>query len=58
MPAEPKLRQVADSSTLSTLESFEGHGPSVAPMSVAPRLLHPQLEGVWREGRGHRSSGA
>lgn len=41
LPAEPRLRQVADSETLSSLESFEGHGPSVAPVSVAPDFYVP-----------------
>ncbi len=41
LPAAPKLRQVADSSTLSALEPFDSHGPSVDSASTAPDFYVP-----------------
>ncbi len=52
LPEEPKLRQVADSATLSTLESFEGHGPSVAPASVSPDFYLPNSKESGERGEG------
>jgi hypothetical protein len=52
LPAEPRLRQVADSSTLSTLESFEGHGPTVASTSVAPDFYLPNSKESGERGEG------
>jgi len=52
LPSEPRLRQVADSSTLSTLESFEGHGPSVAPVGVAPDFYVPNSKESGGRGEG------
>jgi len=52
LPAEPRLRQVADSATLSTLESFEGHGPNVAPASVAPDFYIPNSKESGERGEG------
>jgi hypothetical protein len=52
LPAEPKLRQVADSETLSTLESFDGHGPSVAPMAAAPDYYIPNSKESGERGEG------
>jgi hypothetical protein len=52
VPAEPRLRQVADSATLSTLESFEGHGPSVVSESVAPDFYIPNAKESGERGDG------
>lgn len=52
LPEEPKLRQVADSATLSTLESFEGHGPSVSPSSVSPDFYLPNSKESGERGEG------
>jgi len=52
LPSEPKLRQVADSATLSALESFEGHGPSVAPIGVAPDFYLPNSKESGERGEG------
>jgi hypothetical protein len=52
LPAEPHLRQVADSETLSTLESFEGHGPSVASTSLAPDFYMPNSKESGERGEG------
>ena len=52
LPAEPRLRQVADSATLSTLESFEGHGPAVASMSVSPDFYIPNAKESGERGEG------
>ena len=52
LPAEPRLRQVADSSTLSTLESFEGHGPAVGSVSVAPDFYIPNSKESGERGEG------
>ncbi len=40
-PSEPKLTQVADASTISRLESFEGRSPSVQPGHGAPDFYVP-----------------
>jgi len=52
LPSEPRLRQVADSSTLSTFESFEGHGPAVASVSVAPDFYIPNSKESGERGEG------
>ncbi len=52
LPSEPKLRQVADSATLSTLESFEGHGPNVAPASASPDFYIPNSKESGERGEG------
>ena len=52
LPAEPRLRQVADSATLSTLESFEGHGPSVSSSGVAPDFYIPNSKESGERGEG------
>ena len=52
LPAEPKLRQVADSTTLSTLESFEAHSPSVVSASVAPDFYVPNSKESGERGEG------
>ena len=52
VPAEPRLRQVANSETLSTLESFEGHGPSVAPMGATPDFYLPNSKESGERGEG------
>ena len=52
LPAEPNLRQVADSATLSTLESFEGHGPMVAPAGVAADFYVPNARESGERGEG------
>ena len=41
LPVEPKLPQVADSSTLSTLESFEGGSPMVGGEASIPDFYIP-----------------
>jgi hypothetical protein len=52
LPAEPRLRQVADSATLSTLESFEGHGPAVGSVTVAPDFYIPNAKESGERGEG------
>jgi len=52
VPSEPKLRQVGDSSTLSSLESFEGHGPNVAPAAVSPDFYIPNAKESGSRGEG------
>jgi hypothetical protein len=52
LPAEPRLRQVADSATLSTLESFEGHGPAVGSVSVSPEFYIPNSKESGERGEG------
>ena len=52
IPAEPKLRQVADSETISSLESFEGHGPSVAPIAAVPDFYIPNSKESGERGEG------
>jgi len=49
-PSEPRLRQVADSSTLSSLESFENHHPMVSPGETAPDFYIPNARETGREG--------
>jgi hypothetical protein len=49
-PTEPKLRQVADSTTLSSLESFENHNPMVSPGQVAPDFYVPNAKEAGTEG--------
>lgn len=52
LPAEPRLRQVADSATLSTLESFEGHGPTVASVTATPDFYIPNSKESGERGEG------
>ncbi|MDG6966840.1 MAG: ATP-binding protein [Nitrososphaerota archaeon] len=52
LPTEPRLRQVANAATLSSLESFEGHGPNVAPASVAPDFYTPNARESGETGEG------
>jgi hypothetical protein len=52
IPTEPRLRQVGDSTTLSALESFEGHGPTVATMNVAPDFYIPNSKESGERGGG------
>lgn len=52
LPAEPRLRQVADSATLSTFESFERHGPALAPGSTAPEFYLPNSKESGERGEG------
>ncbi|MDA4117463.1 MAG: ATP-binding protein [Thaumarchaeota archaeon] len=51
-PEEPRLRQVADSSTLSTLESFESHSPQVISASIAPDFYIPNSQETGERGEG------
>ena len=46
------MSQVADSATLSTFESFDGHGPNVSPMSVAPDFYVPNSKESGERGEG------
>jgi hypothetical protein len=52
LPAEPRLRQVADSGTLSSLESFEGHGPTVGGAGAAPDFYIPNSKESGERGEG------
>jgi hypothetical protein len=52
LPAEPRLRQLADSATLSNLESFEGHGPTIASTSLAPDFYLPNARESGERGEG------
>jgi Helicase HerA, central domain len=52
LPAEPRLRQVADAATLSTLESFEGHGPTVGSVGIAPDFYVPNSKESGERGQG------
>ena len=45
-PSEPKLTQVADASTISRLESFEGRSPAVQPGHGGPGFLRPERRRV------------
>ena len=58
LPAEPKLRQVADSATISTLESFEGHGPSVGPDGRRPPTFTSRTRRSRESGERGSCSGA
>ena len=52
LPAEPHLRQVADSSTLSTLESFETHSPAVVSATISPDFYIPNAKEAGERGEG------
>jgi hypothetical protein len=52
LPAESKLRQVADSTALSALESFEGHGPTTSLTSLAPDFYIPNSKESGERGEG------
>ena len=43
---------MADSATISSLESFEGHGPSVAPMGAVPDFYIPNSKESGERGEG------
>lgn len=52
LPAEPRLKQVADAATISSLESFEGRGPSVVAAAVAPDFYIPNSNESGEKGEG------
>ncbi len=49
-PVEPKLRQVADSETISDFESFERHGPTVGALPATPEFYTPNARESGKDG--------